>query len=460
MNSEVNFIEKKVESTIEKYNMLKNINAVIIGVSGGADSMALLKFFEEYSKKRNLNLIAAHVNHCLRGEESDRDENFVRDYCQKNDIKLEILRVNVSKIAEEMKKGLEECARNLRYDFFDELSVKYDGKIATAHTLSDSIETMLLNLARGTGMAGLCGIPAKRDNIIRPLIALKRAETQKYCEKNGISYVTDSTNLKREYTRNKIRLDVIPVLKHINLEFEAVAKRTMSFLRADDEYLNNVAKSALNESYISKGVYNLEKIKCEPIPILSRFIRLAVFEFLKSNVTAKHIELILNLIKNNSGAVTLPQNVKVSVEKHILRVEKVEKELIFTKKDFVIPFKIGPLLTENSEKFIIKVMHRSEFDKLDNLQFICAMDYDKISAGANFRNRKAGDEFCQSGRGITKSVKKLFNELKIPQKNRDAVIILADKNKVLWINEVGISESVKVTENTENVAIIYSEKEK
>ena len=277
MSSEVNFIEKKVESTIDKYNMLNNVNAVIIGVSGGADSMALLKFFEGYSKKRNLNLIASHVNHCLRGEESDRDENFVREYCQKNEIKLEILRIDVSKIAEEKKKGIEECARKLRYDFFNELSAKYDGKIATAHTLSDSVETMLLNLARGTGVAGLCGIPAKRDNIIRPLIALKRAETQRYCKENGISYVTDSTNLKREYTRNKIRLDVIPVLKQINPEFEAVVERTMSFLKYDDEYLNSVAKRFLNESYVSKGVYNLGKIKYEPLPILSRFIRFAVF---------------------------------------------------------------------------------------------------------------------------------------------------------------------------------------
>lgn len=460
MNSEVNFIEKKVENTIDKYNMLNNVNAVIIGVSGGADSMALLKFFEGYSKKRNLNLIAAHVNHCLRGEESDRDENFVREYCQKNEIKLEILRIDVNKIAEETKKGLEECARKLRYDFFNELSVKYDGKIATAHTLSDSVETMLLNLARGTGVAGLCGIPAKRDNIIRPLIAVKRTETQRYCEENGISYVTDSTNLKREYTRNKIRLDVITVLKQINPEFEAVVERTMSFLKSDDEYLNSIAKRFLNESYISKGVYNLDKIKYEPLPILSRFIRLAVFEFLKSNVTAQHIELILNLIKNNSGAVILPQNVKVSVEKHILYVKKVEKELISSRKEFVIPFKVGSVLTENSEKFIIKVLRKSEFDKFNKLPFLYAMDCDKISADANFRTRRAGDKFCQAGRGVTKSVKKLFNELKISQNERNDVLILADKNEVLWINKVGISESVKVTESTENIVIIYSEKEK
>ena len=332
MNSEINFIEKKIENTIEKYNMLKNVSAVILGVSGGADSMALLRFFESYSEKRKLNIFVAHVNHCLRGEESDRDENFVREYCKKNDINLEILRINVNKIAKESKKGVEECARKLRYDFFNELSARYDGKIATAHTLSDSVETMLINLARGTGAAGLCGISAKRDNIIRPLITLKRAETQRYCEENEIFYVTDSTNLNREYTRNKVRLDVVPLLKQLNPEFESVAERTMFFLKSDNEYLNNIAKKFLIESCISKGVYDLTSVKCEPLPILSRFIRLAVFDLLKSNVTARHIEMILNLIKCDSGAVILPHNIKVGVNKRLLCVEKVEEKLKLTQE--------------------------------------------------------------------------------------------------------------------------------
>ena len=297
MNSEISLIEKKIEDTIDKYDMLKNVNSLILGVSGGADSMALLKFFEKFSKKWGLVIIAAHVNHCLRGKESDRDENFVREYCKKNDIKLEVLRVDVNKIAIELKKGVEESARELRYNFFYELSAKYNGKIATAHTLSDSVETMLINLARGTGAAGLCGISAKRDNIIRPLITLKRAETQRYCEENEIFYVTDSTNLNREYTRNKVRLDVVPLLKQLNPEFESVAERTMFFLKSDNEYLNNIAKKFLIESCISKGVYDLTSVKCEPLPILSRFVRLAVFDLLKSNVTARHIEMILNLIK-------------------------------------------------------------------------------------------------------------------------------------------------------------------
>lgn len=457
MSFEVEHIEKKIEDTIIKYNMLKNVNCVIVGVSGGADSMALLSFLEKYSRKVQLKIITAHVNHCLRESEADRDENFVREYCQKNRIILEILKVNVKEIAVETKKSVEECARKLRYDFFNELSAQYDGKIATAHTLSDSVESMFINLSRGTGTAGLCGIPAKRDNIIRPMIALKREETQFFCEVNGIFYVTDSTNLMREYTRNKIRLDVIPQLKQINSEFEKVAQRTMLLLSSDEFYLENIAKKVLDQNFISKGIYNLKNVKNEPFPILSRFIRLAVFEFLKANITAQHIELILNLIKTDSGAVILPQKIKVSVKNEVLLIEKFEKNLELTKNKSVTPLKTDLILTEGSKKLIIKMLSKNEFEKFDKSQFFYAMDYDKINADANFRTRTAGDKFRQAGRGVTKNVRKLFNELKVSPVDRENILLLASQNEVLWINHVGVAECVALTDNTRRVVVIYSE---
>lgn len=458
MNSEVSRIEAKINEAIFKYGMLENAGTVIIGVSGGADSMALLSFFEK-NLRAKLNIIAAHVNHCLRGAESDRDEAFVRNYCENNAIKLEVLRVDVMKASENMGQSIEECARTLRYRFFSDLASKHNGKIATAHTLSDSIETMMINLARGTGLSGLCGIAPKRENIIRPLIFLKRAETQAYCEEGGVDFVTDSTNLDREYTRNKIRLDVMSVLKQINPVFEATAARTLSLLKADEEYLNAVAAKILVESLVSPGVYALKKVKTQPLPILSRFIRLAVFEFLKANVTAQHVNLILDLIEANRGAVNLPRGITVCVKGNILTVKKNEKNPELPQNDMVIPFKAGDLLTENSKKFIIKLLSRGDFEnfgKADELPLFCALDYDKISRDAVFRTRRAGDRFCQAGRGVTKSVKKLFNELKILQSERGHVLMLvANGNEVLWIDGVGIAECVKVTEDTQKVAIIY-----
>ena len=459
MNSEISRIEAKINEAIFKYGMLENAETVIIGVSGGADSMALLRFFEKNFRGK-LNIIVAHVNHCLRGAESDRDENFVRDYCEKNAIKLEVLRVDVMKASEDMGQSIEECARTLRYRFFSDLASKHNDRIATAHTLSDSIETMMINLARGTGPSGLCGIAPKRENIIRPLIFLKKAETQAYCEESGIGYVTDSTNLDREYTRNKIRLDVVPVLKQINPNFEATAARTLSLLKADEEYLNAVAAKILDESLVLPGVYVLDKVKAQTLPILSRFIRLAVFEFLKSNVTAQHVDLILGLIEANCGAVNLPRRITVCVKDNLLTVKKTAKRPDAPQNDMVIPFKAGDILTENSKKFIIKVLSRenlAKFGEADELPIFCALNYDKISKDAVFRTRRTGDRFCQAGRGATKTVKKLFNELKIPQSERDHVLMLvANGNEVLWIDGVGIAECVKVTEGTQKVAIIYS----
>ena len=454
----IDSIKEKINRAILEYNMLEDVKTVVIGVSGGADSMALLKFFEEYSATNMLNLIVAHVNHCLRAEESDRDEAFVRGYCKKNNIDCKILKLNVKKIAQENRQSIEECARNLRYNFFNKLAAKYNAKIATAHTLSDSIETSLINLARGTGPAGLCGISAKRENVIRPLIFLKRADTQFFCKENEIPYVTDSTNLSREYTRNKIRLDVIPVLNQINPNFEDTAARTISLLKADNKHLNDIARRCVEKSKISYGVYGLVSVKNQPKPILSRFIRIAVFDFLKSNLAEKHVCLILDFIKNNNGAINLPKNIKLSVKNNLMIVENIIEKNNRLHRNFEVPFKTGTLLTENSEEFIIKVMSKDEFEKFsktNNLLFFYVLDYDTITLDAVFRNRKAGDKFCKANRGVNKSVKKLFNELKIPPEKRDKITMLASKNQILWINNVGVSEEVKVTKTTKNFVVIY-----
>ena len=460
VSSELVRIEEKIICAINRYNMLENIHNVIIGVSGGADSMALLRFFEAYAIKSNLKIIAAHVNHCLRGEESDRDETFVRRYCEKNGIQLAVLNVDVNAAARREGLGIEECARKIRYEFFESLATKYEGCIATAHTLSDSIETALINLSRGTGPAGLCGIPAKRDNIIRPLILLKRAETQLYCELNGIAYITDSTNLMPEYTRNKVRLEIMPLFRQINPEFEDNVARTTSLLRSDDDYLNEVAWKVVEESFISRGVFDLEKIKAQPLPILSRIIRLIVFEFVKYNVSAHHIQLILNIIKSSTGAVMLPRKVKVCVEGNILTVQTEVTSPEVLPSEFECAFAPGVLLTDTGEKFIIKMLERAQLKNFlaeHKLQFYYVLDYAKISPEVKFRYRRSGDKFSQAGRGVTKTIKKLFNELKMPVSTRDKVLILADKNEVLWIDNVGVSQDAQVNEDTKNVVLIYSE---
>lgn len=457
MKCNVRLINEKINNAIEKYEMLKESSTVVIGVSGGADSMTLLKFFIDYSREKNIKIIAAHVNHCLRGNEADRDENFVREYCNKNNVNFECLRIDIKKQAQILGEGIEECARKVRYSFFYELSDKYNAIIATAHTLSDSVETAFINLSRGTGPIGLCGIPAKRGNIIRPLIFLKRAETQVYCDENNISYVVDSTNLKREYTRNKIRLDIVPIMKQINSEFEDNVLRTMNLLKSDEDYLCKVSNQILEKNRISYGEYLLDNISNQHFSILSRCIRMAIFNFTKSNITLNHVKIIIDIIKNGSGAVILPHGVKVDIKNNTLKVSKIKEE---KQSDyFETPFNEGKILTENGEEVIIKILNKEDFEKfkkVNNLLFFYALDYDTITVETSFRNRRSGDIFCQCGRGVTKTVKKLFNELKIPCEKREKILMLANENEILWINNIGISQKAKVTEHTKKIVLIYS----
>ncbi|MBR5011737.1 MAG: tRNA lysidine(34) synthetase TilS, partial [Clostridia bacterium] len=235
---------KKVLAAIEKNNMLETGVTVTVALSGGADSVALLYCLLELQKERSFNLNAAHLNHMLRGEESLRDENFVKELCDKLNIPLFCENTDVAAEAQKSGESIELAARKIRYDFLNRVST---GVIATAHTASDSFETMLFNLSRGTAINGLCGIPPKRDNLIRPLIYCTRADVEEYCSQNGIAYVTDSTNLTDDYTRNKIRHNVIPVLKGINPSAEQAVMRTALSFSEDADFLNGVATDALND---------------------------------------------------------------------------------------------------------------------------------------------------------------------------------------------------------------------
>ena len=210
----------KVKNTIEKHRMLENITSVAVGVSGGADSMCLLHILSKLKEEYSIILKAVHINHGIRGDEAMRDENAVRAYCEKAGIELLVFHKDIPYLAKKMGLGEEECGRQVRYECFSEA---HCDAVATAHSLSDSIETLIFNLSRGTGTKGLCGIPPVRDgNIIRPLIDCTREEIENYCKENGVPYVTDSTNLTDDYKRNYIRHKIVPALSEVNEGYSQV----------------------------------------------------------------------------------------------------------------------------------------------------------------------------------------------------------------------------------------------
>ena len=199
-------MENKLLKAIKEYSLIEDGDKIIVALSGGADSTALLCSLMSIRESLSLTIYVCHINHLLRGDESFRDENFVRELCEKLGVELFVLQCDINKLASERNLGSEECGRQVRYDFLNKNATRLGAKIATAHTSTDSMETILMNISRGSGIKGARGIPPKRDNIIRPLILASRADTEEYCKAHNIPYVNDSTNSERLYTRNKVRL--------------------------------------------------------------------------------------------------------------------------------------------------------------------------------------------------------------------------------------------------------------
>lgn len=440
----------KFKSAISKYKMLNDGDNVIVAVSGGADSMALLHLLLCYKPKMNLHIEVCHINHLIRGDEAYRDEAFVKDYCEKNDIPFHLLRVDIPKLANECGKSLEECGRDVRYSFFEQTASKIGAKIATAHTHSDSIETLLLNIARGTGAKGLCGIPAVRCNIIRPLIFCTREDIETYNKENNVSFVDDSTNFSREYSRNKIRLDVVPVLKELNPSLEKAVLRMFLQNAEDYEYIEQMVETEYNTCVFDNKIL-LFHLKHKNKAIIKR----VVIKYLNNNgvgVDSTQLELILELIEKNSGRVEIKKRLYVSVSNNLLFIETERDKTDY----FEIPFIEGEhsilnykirVTTQNAN--VYEIFKKNEQKVLKNL-----IDYGKIIGMAVIRQRKDGDSIRLLGRGCTKSLKKLLQEAKIPPKMREKLFVVADEKGVIFVEGFGVAERVAVDKTTEKITEI------
>ena len=441
-------IEDKILSVIEKHRMLSFGDTVVVAVSGGADSMCLLHFFNKISSKMQLNIICAHVNHSIRGAEADSDEEFVRWFCEENKINAVFAHYNVPKIAKASGESEEQCGRRLRYEFFS--SIADNAKIATAHNLNDSAETFIFNFTRGTGLKGLTGIPPVRDNIIRPLCECTREEIEQYLSDEFVSFVTDSTNLSDEYTRNKIRHNILPVLNEINPGFFSVFSKCVSVLSDSERYIEE--KTA--EAFI-KTKKNIQ-FSIDDILLLDKVIRdrllIKIAEFFgASEVSFRHIEIISSFL-STGGALMLSENVTiVSDGKFLYKAdEKLPEISIYEKYDKAkceYDFPGCTLTVETVDKNTIKNY---------NSRQLCLSGYadsEKIE-NSFFRTRKDGDRFRYKNAEHSKSLKNLFKENNISVSDRWGIPMLADDEYIFWIDGVGVSDYAAIDENTENIVKI------
>ena len=306
---------REVKNAVARYNMPLSGRTVAVGVSGGADSMALLHVLLELKDEFGMKIIACHVNHGIRGETADRDEKFVVEACKKLGVEVRVLRADVPGTAKKMHLGVEECGRRIRYDFFN--SVADDVIIATAHTLSDRSETLLLNITRGASVKGLCSIPAVRGNIVRPLIDCTRADIEKYCSDNSIAFVTDETNFEDIYSRNRIRLNVIPELKKLNPSLEKAFLRLISNAEEENDFMDGFSREILEKVRLADG-YDAGLLNKQHRAVRKRVI----FEIINTETgiipEAVHIEQVDGIL--SGGRTEIIGSTVVEVKNGILKI--------------------------------------------------------------------------------------------------------------------------------------------
>lgn len=446
--------EKKLEAYIEKNRLLHGSDTVLVALSGGADSVCLAKVLCNLSGKYSLNIIAAHVNHMIRDKEADRDEEFCKKFCKELGLKLEILKVNVPEIAKKEKKSLELAAREVRYKFFAKLCEKYGiNKVATAHNKNDNAETIVMNYMRGSGTGGLCGIDAKRANIIRPLLCMEKKEILDYIKRCGLEFVTDSTNLSCDYTRNKIRLEMIPYIENnFNPNFTEVITNAAETIKADNDFLEEEAER-IKDNYIKtekdRVFIELEEFKKLHKAMRYRIIRKAVC-LLKGDVSDIGFDAVKRIDELEKGKADICSGIYANVSYKRLYFERE-----YEKKDYQYDLLPGKTvyIAEDESCVSCEIIDKSEIKKEKNCVYF---DFDKLK-NLTVRNRKDGD-FIKTEAG-RKKIKNLFIDEKIPVFERDSIPIVTSGEDIIWICSVRRCSEFKIDEKTKKAVKIKYMKE-
>ena len=452
-----NHIHKKIEDINNKEKLIDSGDKILVALSGGADSVALLLALKEFYP--SVSLFACHVNHMLRGNEADRDMHFAEKLCKDNGIQIEILKTDVNAYAKTQGLSTELAARKVRYDFFVKVCKKHGiNKVATAHTLSDNAETVLFNLTRGTGLHGLCGIPAKRtleDGImlIRPILYVSRSEIEEYLAKREQDFVTDSSNLTDDYTRNYFRHKIVPLLKEINPSFEESLKNTCATVKdvqifIDKSVNNNVSDdigilASLDNCLLTGAIIKLyEKSTCN------------------TSIENVHVNAIAALVKNHASGMTsgkeicLPCNISAVIDENKLKFIPTVRNKIQTDTSYCIKLEKGLNIIENSG-FAISVSDAETNSIPEGFEFCFgfALDSSVLDGDIYARSRQDGDSILSCG--MNKKVKSLFTQKKISSDLRARLPFLCDNAGILAIPGICLCDRIRKCKKENNNIYIY-----
>ena len=461
---------KRIEKFIQKYHMLTCGDKVIAGVSGGADSVCLFLMLLELREKIGFDLIAVHVHHGLRGEAADQDQRFVEALCEQHRIPLEIFRVNLESIAKKRKQSLEEAGRMVRREAFESVCKKYGGnKIALAHHQNDNAETLLWNLSRGTGLDGLGGIRPVNGKFIRPLLCMNRKEIEEYLSKRKQSYCIDETNAGTDYTRNKLRHLVLPILEEqVNSAAVRHMNETMEQIWELQEYMQEQVEAAYQEcvqEHSEKACWiQIQQNSFETFPELIKkmVIRKGMEQVggKKRDLSHKHVDVMMELMNKQVGrTLDLPYEMHAKRNYEGIRLEKrrtyssgEEKKAEIMQEcmsELNIPGEI--ILADRNLKVRCKILEKPKNLSIKDIPqkiYTKWFDYGIIKSSLYIRTRQAGDTIVIDEKGHQKKLKSWFVDEKIPKEVRDSQLLLAENNDILWVLGHRMSQAYQVKQST------------
>ena len=455
-NNIIPIILEKIEKADRDFSLFGGCGKILVALSGGADSTCLLLCLHKLASKHGFSVYALHVNHGIRGTEADRDEKFARNLCEKYGIQFFCEHIDIPSLSKS--KGISEelCARDERSRLFEKYCKDHDIPcVAVAHNSCDNTETVLFNLLRGSGTKGLCGIPPKRSlcagvDVIRPLIYAERCEIEKFLSELGQDYVTDSTNLESEYSRNYIRNEIIPLMKEINPSLHSAFSRTSSLLRQDSQYLDTLA-----ENYKTDDLSVLSELdKC----ILSRIIRLLFSRVSCMMPEEKHINELCDKIysfKNNNSLrcrISFPDGKAAFIENRKLSFDTDFREKK-AKSDYRFEVSFGFSAIPETDYAVFIGSGNDDVPKIitqdkENIYKIYTTNYlwfDTIPKYLFIRNRCDGDKIFS--KGINKRLKKLMSESKLSENERTSLPLLCFENEIIAVPGICVSDTANKNNN-------------
>ena len=450
-------LKNKTIQTIKEYKMFSKGDSVLVGVSGGADSVSLLHLLYYLKQELGLSFIyVGHLNHMLRRDESDMDQKYVEDLAKKLGLVCLSESIDVAAYAAKNKLGIEDAARRLRYEFYETVSLKVGAnKVALGHTADDSIETFLMRLLRGSGLKGLTGIPPVRGNIVRPMIKTWRREIDQYIASLKLVPRIDHTNYESKYLRNRVRLKLIPQLKIYNLNIKEILLQTVLLLTEDYLYMETKTKDVIADITIKSRENSIDldagKLRELEPPIERHLIRTAI-EQVKGNLcelSFSHVhDIIKNLDQTEHWELHLPDSIYAVGGRNSISFTK-EKPKDVEKISFYYALSIPGEVTikEAGSRITSEIIDSSqvEFEKSENVAYL---DFEEIGRELIVRSRKDGDRFYPLGMKGAKKIQDFYVDQKIPLENRDLIPIIEASGRIVWIAGQRIDERAKVDSKT------------